>query len=164
MSGTPQRRQRSRKGRPFLDDPQVAPQRELEASGDRVPCHRGDDGLREDHTRRAHRSRTFALGSVAAPLAHGDEVRAGAEVPAFPPEDRDARLRVALEGHPNAATSASAVVAIDRVSPLRAREHDRQDGPRSFRPYRHVTAQPLSAAMAIPGTFSQLGAAFELDE
>ena len=68
------------------------------------------------------------------------------------------RLRVALEGFERGDQRVGGV-AIDRVSPLWTREHDREDGTRSFRPHGHGTTQPLSAATAIPGTFSQLGAA-----
>ena len=56
ISGTPQRRQNTPNTALLLGDAQIAPERELEAAGDRMAGHGGDHRLGQPHPRRAHRA------------------------------------------------------------------------------------------------------------
>ena len=78
-------------------DAEIAPQRELETAGDRVPFDRGDHRLREQHPRRTHRAVAVRLHDVAAAVGDGLEVGARAEVAARAGQDRDIVVIVAVE-------------------------------------------------------------------
>ena len=95
ISGTPQRRQNTPEHGVLLDHPQVAPQRQLHAAGDRVTADRGD-----------HRLATAAAGtgpsarrrmSGVERVRHRVQVRTGAERAAGAPQHRHRRRVVGLE-------------------------------------------------------------------
>ena len=71
MSGTPQRRQNT-PSTASLGDAQVAPERELEATGDRVTSIAAITGLPSTHAGRAHR--TVAVERDAIPAAPGSDI------------------------------------------------------------------------------------------
>ena len=74
-------------------DPQVAPERELEAARHRVALDRGDHRLGEQHARRAHRPVAVFGHRVPATRAHTLQVGARAERAAGAGEDRDRSRR-----------------------------------------------------------------------
>ena len=78
-----------------LKDAQVAPQRELKATGNREAADRGDDRLVQGHPARPHRAVRAEVGVER--VGHRVQVRAGAERSAGSPEHGHPRRGVGVE-------------------------------------------------------------------
>ncbi len=113
--------------RVLLDDPQVAPQRQLKSARNGVSGDGGDHRLTQQHARGAHRPVAIGRDAVALGRSGTLEVGAGAEGAACTPQHAHARLLVGvkraervgerLRGRP-----------VDRVADLRLIEDHRRDG------------------------------------
>ena len=127
------------------DDPQVAPERQLQAPGHCVAFDGGDRRFVEQQPRGPHRPVAFRRHAVV--LARGELLRIGpgAESPSFPPEHRHARFRVGLE-RPEGVRERSRRLRIHCVPRRRPAEDDRRDGPLLLDAHAH--APELSA---LPG-------------
>ena len=93
-------------------DPQVAPERQLEAAGDRVALDGGDHRLAQQHAGRADGAVAVGLhpaGPRSAGLLHRLEVGARAELPARPGRARRPRPSSSASKRRKASASASAV-------------------------------------------------------
>ena len=77
--------------------PQVAPQRQLQPAGHRVPADRRDHRLRQHHARRAHRAVAVRDRPVSSIGADRLEIRARAERRSHAGEHRDRRRVVRVE-------------------------------------------------------------------
>ena len=75
--------------RVLLDDAHVAPQRQLQATRDRVPADRGDHRLGQHHPARAHRTGTGAMHRVGIRCAERLEIGSGTECSVVAPEHGD---------------------------------------------------------------------------
>ena len=109
-------------------DTQVAPRRQLEAAGDRVPLDRRDHRLRQQHARRAHRTVAVEIDAVATPARHALEVGPGAERAAGAGQYRDREPDIGLEA-PERGGQRRGGRPIDRVAHRRAVDGD--DGDRT---------------------------------
>jgi hypothetical protein len=85
-----------------------------------------DDGLGKDHPGWAHRTRAVGKDAVGPPGGGSDQVGASAEHPALPPQDGHVGVVVMLEGIEGSRQGVRSF-CIDRISPLRARQHDGRD-------------------------------------
>ncbi len=74
----------------LLNHSQIAPGCEFQATGDREPTDRSDNGLAEHHPAWTHRCVARRLQAITSAFANGLQVRSGAEVPARTPQDRHA--------------------------------------------------------------------------
>jgi hypothetical protein len=128
--------------------PQVAPERELEATGDGVPLDRGDHRLGEDAPRRSHRAVAIDRDPVhagAARLGHRLEVGTGAERAARAREHHHREVGVALEPLARVDQRVRGR-AIDRVAGLGPIDGDDRDGTVGFEVHAH--ASPLSIGVS----------------
>ncbi len=128
ISGTPQRRQKTPNTARRVGDPQVAPQRELQAAGDGVALDGRDHRFRQQQPGRAHRRGTVGAGRIRLhrPGADRLEVGAGAEGAAGAGQDGDARVRVGVEGE-EGVVQRLRVLGVDRVAHLRPVDRDDRD-------------------------------------
>jgi hypothetical protein len=96
MSGTPKRRQYT----PNVASrrhPEIAPQREFQATGDRVAFDRGDRRLAEHEPRRTHRPVAAFLAMAAMAGCRLLEIVAGAERALSARQDRDVLRGIGIE-------------------------------------------------------------------
>ncbi len=107
-------------------DPEVAPDRELEATGDGVPLDGGEHRLAQPHPGRAHRAVAGLLHLVAALGPDGLEVGAGAEGAAVAVQHRDAGALVGVEGSERVGQGRRGG-AVDGVAGVRAVQDHRRD-------------------------------------
>ena len=113
--------------------PQVAPQRQLEAAGHRVPRYRRDDRLRQPQPADTHRPVAVGRGPVGAFGAHRGQVGAGAEHPARTVQDRDGGVRIGVE-RAEGRGELGGGGAVDGVAAGRAVQEDGADGPGPLHP------------------------------
>ena len=108
-------------------DAQVAPGRELQATGHRVALDRGDDGLGQPHPGGPHRAvGGEGIDDVALRRTDGLEVGAGAERATVAVEDRDPLLGVGVED-PEGLGQRRSRRAVDGVAGVRAVDDDGGD-------------------------------------
>ena len=82
-------------GRVLLHHPQVAPQRQFQAAGHRVPADSGDHRFGQHHPARAHRPWPRAMGGVDVGGTERLEIGTGTEGSVVTPQHRDRRGLVA---------------------------------------------------------------------
>jgi photosystem II stability/assembly factor-like uncharacterized protein len=104
-------------------DAQVAPQREFEAARHGVALDRGDHRLAEQHARGPHGAVAVVVHLIAATLAHGLEVRPGAEGSAGAGQHGDASVVVGVEA-PERVRQRRGRRAVDAVLHFRAVDGD----------------------------------------
>ena len=114
--------------RVLLGHPQIAPDRQLQAAGDRVTGDGRDHRLRQRQPRRLHRSVTVDAVTLDA-LAGGYrlQVGAGAKCAARAPQHRDLLLGVGLEGAEGVGQLFGRLV-VDGVAGLGPVQNDGRDG------------------------------------
>ncbi|KAH0442812.1 hypothetical protein KCU90_g1641, partial [Aureobasidium melanogenum] len=113
----------------FLDHAQIAHRGQFEAAGDRMAGDRGDHRFAEAHARRAHRTRSAAVGVqfiAAALVGERGEVRAGAEGAACAEQHGRAPCRLRFETN-EGCTERFRRRPIDGIAPRGPLEHDGGD-------------------------------------
>jgi len=108
--------------RALVGHPQVAPERELEAPGHRIPVDRGDDRLGETHAGRAHRP--VAVWADAVRALGADRLEVGARAERRPVAGEYGHGRVGLLELPERAGQLGRHRSVDGIAPVRPRQHD----------------------------------------
>ncbi len=129
-------------------DPEIAPQRELEAAGHGMPFDRRDHRLREQHPRWPHRTIAIALDAVTRTGGHRLEIRAGAEHAVIAVQHRDASGVVGVEAAKRVRECLRRR-SVDGVFVRRSTEADDDDGPLPFDAHLGSLAEPGDASCRI---------------
>ena len=83
--------------RVLLDDPHIAPQRQLQTTRDRISADRGDHRLRQHHPARPHRAGPGAVHRVGIRRAERLEIGSGTECSVIAPQHGDGSRVVLVE-------------------------------------------------------------------
>ena len=111
-------------------DAEIAPRRELEAAGDRVPFDRSDDRLGKQHARRPDRAVAVAVEATRPlhpRLSHRLQIGAGAEGAVRSAEDGDVERLVGFEAAERIGKRRSRR-AVDRIGDFGPVDRDDRDG------------------------------------